>query len=430
VSSMAQISRRPFLTCLGIVSLVLGSLLSVVSLSVALAATPSDSRAIAISLRELPRDANTPEARRLFGATILRGFSVFTDAEGPNVVLLAVRAPDSPPLQLDDFLVAWLNVSTERQWPGCSIDPRPETIRRLNEIERWWAIEERPDRVDALMRQWAEVARAPQRVVIFGVSRDTHFAQVMVEADYHLKDLVHGRVKLPGMRSLFEIRWQESLARLRDPSAPPESRGSISRFWFNAGQPRIYRDENTVILDECPVVLKTEEEAAFPDGTTRGLGRPEPRAQDFAEEFTRSFEKIAEKQPIYRELQGLYRMVAIAHALYQQEEPPNLQEMIDNLVRAAPIRRVQVPSTLPGKVRTEKAEIEEEVPGGILRACTWVLACGGVTVNPRVTPECEIRTSNPRMRAISELSFRLQPNPRSVWWDVGPSSVLYLGRSD
>ena len=424
---MGSIVRRSLISWLGAVSLFIGSFLGSPLFSTANAAAPSDSRAIAISLRELPREANTPDGRRLFGATILRGFCVFTDAEGPNVVLLAVRAPGRPSLRLDDFLVAWLNVSSNRHWPGCSIDPLPETIRRLEQISRRLDEEHRAGQEEALINEWVRVAQAPQQVVVFGVSRDTHFAQVMVEADYFLKDVVQGRAKLPGIRSLFEVRWEEALAALRDPTVPPRSEGSISRFWFNAGDLRIYRNESVVILDECPVVLKTEEEAALPDGTTRGLGRPEPLARQFAEEFTKNFEAIAEAKPIYRELQNLYHMVAIADLLYRQEEPANLQEMVDTLVRVAPIERSPLATTLPGKARTERAEVEEVIPGGILVARTWVLACGGVTVNPRVTVRSQVQAPVPMLQEISRCVQRFQRSPYNPWWDMGPAETLYLG---
>jgi hypothetical protein len=425
---MGSILRRYLISWLGVACLFIGSFLVSSLFSAAIAVAPSDSRAIAISLRELHREANTPEGRRLFGATILRGFSVFTDAEGPNVVLLTVRTPGRPSLRLDDFLVAWLNVSSNREWPGCSIDPLPETIRRLEQISRRFDEAERPEQEEALINEWVRVAQAPQQVLVFGVSRNTHFAQVMVEADYFLKDVTQGRAKLAGVRSLFEMRWEEALAALRDPNIPPGSGGVISRFWFNAGDLRVYRDESTVILDECPVVLRTEEEAALPDGTTRGLGRPEPLAKQFAEEFTRNFEAIAEAKPIYRELQNLYHMVAIADLLYRQEESAHLQEMIDTLVRVAPIERSPVAATLPGKTRTEKAEIEEVIPGGTLVARTWVLVCGGVAVNPRVTVRSQVQAPLPMLEEINRCVLRFQPGPKATWWDMGPGKILYSGR--
>lgn len=391
---------------------------------------PCESRAanpktetIAISLREMVREAKTADARSFYGATYLLGFCAFEDARGQNLALLALREPGRPLLRLDDFAVAWLNVTTGREEPGCSIDPLPQTIEQLNAISRRIQAEERLDRVDILLRQWQQIAQQPQEVVVFGVSRDTHFARVMVEADYFMKEVVHSREQFPGVQGLFDVRWEEAKAELEGRGRDSAFGRSMHRFWFNAGEPLVYRTEGVAILAECPVILRTEEQALLPGGRLRDAGRADPLAQQFAEAVTRNFPQIAEQKPLYRELENLYRHVAIAKLIWETRGPPNLAEIVDQLVREVQIERPRTPRTLPGKVRVESAEAERAVAGGFIQARTWVFACGGVSVNVAIAPRNVREFVGVSGKTIARHVASSQPGISAVWWYIPALNV-------
>ena len=174
-----------------------------------------------------------PEAKYLYG--LQRIDYIFIDAAGGDVVLAGPAegfAPDRggrmiglttgrPPLPLDDLLVAlhWAQESGGRGDIGCSIDPDPG---RWAEMTAWvqansnavtrGAAESRFDTMAGIL------GRMP--ITVFGVAAETHFARVLVEADYRMKLIAMGveRPNIKGLRSHLSLL------------TPQEN--SLQRWWF------------------------------------------------------------------------------------------------------------------------------------------------------------------------------------------------------
>jgi len=114
--------------------------LAVVSAPQALAA-----RGRAVSLKQLQasvRAGNSQSVYNLCGITRLDGYVL--DRDSRDVVVYGVVDPNLPALRLDDFVVALRAaklVYGRREGrtiyysaPGCSIDPNPDTLRRLQGV--------------------------------------------------------------------------------------------------------------------------------------------------------------------------------------------------------------------------------------------------------------------------------------------------------
>jgi len=259
---------------------------------------------LAISARRLIEKPSTPGASHLFGATWLRGFLFLGDEDGRDCVLLTFVEPNRPPLRFDDFAVAYYNVKNSRQRPACTIDLQKETIETLLYLSRRLNALTDPGAIKVRLEQWEQIGSSPQHVGVFGVKPETHFARVMVDADYHLKTITNGDERIAGLPSMRQLR----LDQIREETQNSQRKGLAqapihNRFWFNAGKPGLYRtdDRGTVILGKCPVVLLTEEEAVTADGTSQGKGKPHPLAQAFASRFSQNFDRIATIEPQYRE---------------------------------------------------------------------------------------------------------------------------------
>src|SRR5690606_10415609 len=111
------------------------------------------------------------------------------DASGRAVGITTGR----PVLELADLAAALRTFAPgtrERPFVGCTIDPDPEALKRLVEVQK-----KLPRVVPAAQRQRvaAELQQASQEALglanvrVFGVPANTHMAQVMVEADYRMK---------------------------------------------------------------------------------------------------------------------------------------------------------------------------------------------------------------------------------------------------
>ncbi len=382
---------------------------------------PSEQGCWVISVRELIPIAKSPEAKRLCGMTYLRGFCVFEDEEGLNLALISLKEPGRPTLRLDDFVVAWRNASTGVATPGCSIDPMPETLEQLAALSRKIDAEDRLDRLDSLFQRWRTLASSPQKVLVFGVHRATHFARVMVEADYRMKDFVHGQLPRPRVRSPFEESLEESKRAIASDSPRLQSSHRMSRFWFVSGNPVVYRHdaEDTMLLGQLPLVLLTEEQTFTRRGELVDVGRADPADERFAQSFTAEFDKIARDHPIFRELENIYRALAITKMLWQLDRP-EINALLDELVRRTQLDRPSVPETLPGKYRVETVLHRRNVAGGYIEARSWVMAWGGVSVDVAITPQCVVNVPKEILIQVREQVVVAQPNVRAPCWFCSP----------
>ena len=103
-----------------------------------------------------------------------------------------------PTLLLEDLLVAMRTFSPNANlntWVAVSIDPTADGIENLNEFQK-----KIPSRIpmnarERVMHQLAEGLRDSlglAKIAIYGVPRQSHLAQVMVEADYRMKLMAVG----------------------------------------------------------------------------------------------------------------------------------------------------------------------------------------------------------------------------------------------
>jgi hypothetical protein len=325
--------------------------------------------------------------------------------------------------------VAYQNVKNTFVRPGCSIDPREETTAELVALAT--AVAESANPVRAATAQRAEferIARSPQDVRVFGVSPDTHFAFVMVDADYHMKSVVNGDEKFPGISSNNDLEIEQSRRDAYERRGAKSSRIS-NRYWFNPGKPLYRRDDSAFILDACPVVLRTEAQSVTPEGTRMGPSRPDPLAQKFADQVTANYKTLAKRKPRYRELENLYRFVALAQLLQGEGREFGFNDQLDRLFRRVEIERYDNPTTLPGKPSTHKYSGRTRdgryYYRGILRSC------GGVSMNFTIAP-AENRLVEPQGQAdvntARQTVVQSRPSPKAVRWEFDSEAMRKLGR--
>jgi len=288
------------------------------------------------------------------------------------------------------------------------------------------------------MQQWCDICSEPQSVRLLGLPFDTHFAKVMVDADYLMKRLVDGSVSLDiaGFASLTDITLALAKADL-EKGVPFSIPGlSLNRFWFYPGKPQFLDQEGLVTLEACPVVLLTEEEHLTREGIS-GKGKPSPLAAQFSRSFSAHYPDIAQKQTIYQELEGLFRCYALAKALRYQKTQADLNYLLDQF----PVPTTKVDRTLPGMSRVSYFENRRDVPGGYEFRAFWMPTCGGVAMDfnlgpgnfkraptrgrpssragaakpaPQPTPAPGPRPPTPTKSQV--LSTR--PSPSALFWDL------------
>ena len=91
---------------------------------------------ICLSMRilalEAQKDPGNKEVRSLAGIGWLEGFVI--DPDNRDVILIGRRTPKWPTLHMDDLVVNMRNVWNRQPDPYCSLDPRPQDVRKLNQL--------------------------------------------------------------------------------------------------------------------------------------------------------------------------------------------------------------------------------------------------------------------------------------------------------
>jgi hypothetical protein len=154
-----------------------------------------------------------------------------------------------------------------------------------------------------------EEALGMANVRVFGVPADTHFAHVLIEADYRMKLIGIGRERTP-------IRLASYLDLLTSPQ-----QGTLQRWWFtpNYDCVRLADDRLAMELVGQGVQLQTEDKVILPGGLLADKGKANPAAEQFTSGFTKRYPELAAKVPVFAQLRNLIDM-SVAAAFVKQED--------------------------------------------------------------------------------------------------------------
>jgi hypothetical protein len=273
-----------------------------------------------------PNDA----MRNLAGLTRLSFVFCFPDKDGePGDVIIAGPAEPwaldpagravglasgRPVLQLDDLAVALRAFPPDKQdrpFLGCSIDPSPEGLARYIEFQRTVPRQIRDDERAAAtvaIAKGTSEALGNADIRVFGISSRTHFAHVLVEADYRMKRIGIGAETPPVKMTTF-------LGALT--SAP---QGILQRWWFTPDYKcvRLAPDKLAAELVGQGVQLLAEDKLIGADGSLAQAGaKPNKASELFTLSFTRKYPEIAAASPVYAQMRSLIDL-AIAAALIRR----------------------------------------------------------------------------------------------------------------
>lgn len=189
-----------------------------------------------------------------------------------------------------------------------SIDPSPEGLARMQQFIINIAPRATPNDA-AQIAQGLKENLGLQTVRIEGISPRTHFAQVMVEADYRMKLIGIGLEQPPVNIGSYVSR------------ANPRSvaRNALQRWYFtpNYDCVKVSEDELAMELQGDGVQLIGEDQMVQANGGRVVTGSTDRASQTFTQEFTRKYGELAKADPVYAQLRNLIDL-AIAAAFIQQ----------------------------------------------------------------------------------------------------------------
>ena len=249
-----------------------------------------------------------PETKDIVIAGTAEGF--VRDLNGVTVGTYTGKAT----LQLDDLIVALRAYGPYTKGAGqvgVSIDPTKEGLAKLNQvIASIPQTSVRPGDTVAIVNAMKN-ALGLQRVSVNGISPNTHFARVMVEADYRMKLIGIGLEQPPvNIPSYVEKARPGSLAA-----------NAMQRWWFvpNYDCVMVSEDGLAMQLQGEGVKLVGESEVVTAQG-----GRQQTSAQDrssyvFTTAFTKKYAALAEREAVYAQLRDLIDMLIVGAYIQEQD---------------------------------------------------------------------------------------------------------------
>ena len=293
-----------------------------------------------------------------------------------------------PVLRLEDLIVAL------RAFPhndagaseiGCSIDPTPKGLARMQAYVK--SVSRRPPSAH-MIAAGLKKSLGKQKVTVQGIPASTHFARVMVEADYRMKLIGIGLEK-----PAVPIKSYLALAR------PRSSSNGMARWYFTPqyGSIRMSRDRRVLQLGSSGARLVGEAELVSANGERSQSARRDRASMGFTADFTRKYAALAKAEPIYAELRNVMDLSIIAAGLQFLDAYEKCDWQPDLFLNASKldVETHEVPTKLPTAVNAvwKGRRLLTPVGGGVSIRSTDAFE-SMQTISDAVLPECPEIPSN------------------------------------
>jgi len=365
----------------------------------------------------------------LGGITRFDGYLL--DTTNHDVILIGNSAPSLPTLHLDDFAVILQNVWSNDTPPFCSLEPNSKDLMEMRQILNRRNLGNDDDWLDKIEKDLADVRRDwhAQKVIFKGIPQNSHHAQIMLDADYHMKRVTLGLLTVPDVTS-----YLDRFIAFKRQSVPTDVMNnapfSAARFWFHIHSfdakdssmvpyPHFETSDRIVVLDKCQVVLLTEKQLTGGKGEMIGTNEPDVLANTFAQEFSDQYPKLVSMQTSYAMLEQLFRLNALVRAM-------RLWNVFDRvginpgIFLSAYRQQLNLanPDSLPGLVNFIKMEKEVTINDKRYIYVQFPIAYGGVDMDFPVTEQQFMHNHEKELDSLLNKVLALRPNTDTGAWKV------------
>jgi hypothetical protein len=383
-------------------------------------ATPSQLRKVSLArlqseMQRLLDDGQSIPEDMLYLAGLTSVTHVFCYPESGDIVLAGpaegyfhdatghVRGVHSgrATVQLQDLLAAlraFPHRGTGESVIGCSIDPTQEGLARMQQFVSSVNMTS-PNQAPAIA-EGVRQSLGMQTVKVMGVPANTHFAHVLVEADYRMKLFGLGLERVPGLVAYVD-------------KVRGGSKNALVRWFFAPKYDAIQIASNDLAasLVGGSVELMTENEIVDQFGNRQVARKNANQASlAFCNSFTKNYEKISLADPVFAELKNCMDLAVLA-AFIQSKDYYGLSGLTLDLLGSEDKLSIttlqtvkQVESVVTALFRNN--QLITPVSGGVLVRPLEEVRESAVTVDESGKTD--------ELRDQVKLS-NLQPN--QWWWD-------------
>lgn len=322
------------------------------------------------------------------------------DAEGRFVELESSQ----PVVNLDDLVVTLRSAYSELGRFGCSITPRKDNLVAAQAVNDRWAKQPlKPSQREKWLGEFKD-AVGRQDIDIYGIDPRTRTARVIVEADY--------RMKLVGLGleegTLGVESYLDSIEVAKDGKAPPMS---VLRWWFTLNYAALSATDgrDAFELKGPGVKVQSENELLNERGERVHTGKSDELNLQFADSFTKHFEQLSAKYPVYADLRNIFDLSLVAAVIHSHDLPAQTNWHMTHFGADGAYE----PELGVAPVEVESVMNHKLVGGKHVIAAV----SGGVTVDPRqLATRQAVKTDNYGLLKTERSGSAPKNLPRGAWW--------------
>jgi hypothetical protein len=274
---------------------------------------------------------------------------------------------------------------------SCSIDPTPEGLQRVSAFAKTLRTMGDPQATGLAI----EERLGPQKITVGGVPETSHFARVMVAADYRMKRVSMDLEPAP-------VANLPSFVQMTKASGSG-MRNMLPRWWLAPNYEPLLRDEEGLSwqLRGASVKTMSENDYLTAEGTKQQTGRTDPVSARWAETFTARYDELSLVEPVFGELRNCMDLAIVAGLVAKENLLGKAQTSLPTLMNTSGMPTAQLPA--PKQIASKAAVIH--------KGRKWIIAAGGVQINPWVV--VEKNEVSPKLTAVRSKTTLENGNQ---WW--------------
>jgi Protein of unknown function (DUF1598) len=231
------------------------------------------------------------------------------NAQGDLVGLTTGR----PVMWLDDLLVALRTADATKQTGiSCSIDPSDDGIVRLRSLVKH-LMQDRGELNDAMAA--IEETLGPQKISINGIPADSHFARVIIAADYHMKRLAMNFEPSPvkGLPSYLDM--------IKGGAAGMQN--MLPRWWLEPNYQALLVSPDGLAFEIRGASVKavTQEDFVNASGGRERTAKVNSMAKKWADNMTARYDELSAKDAIFGQLRNCIDLAVVASLIVKDQLP-------------------------------------------------------------------------------------------------------------
>ncbi|MBN2217377.1 MAG: DUF1598 domain-containing protein [Pirellulales bacterium] len=301
-----------------------------------------------------------------------------------------------PVMLLDDLLVALRTARAAMdEVITCSIDPQPEGITRLRQYLSTLETMGNPAQTQTTI----EKVLGPQKITVTVVPDTSHFARVMVAADYRMKRLgMHlDRSPVTGLPSFLEMLK----------SSGGKVGNMLPRWWLEPRYESVMQSPDGLAWELRGASVRAMSEADYVNaaGHREKTVAADPLAQRWANLFTEKYDKLAVADPVFGQLRNCMQLAIVSALIVKEDLTAKAGYSLPTLLDPTEVEIEKLPA--PKQVDSVASALRS-------RRGNWIVsASGGVAIDSYAA--IKNVKENASLAAIRTKATGNQP--ANWWWN-------------